>query len=107
MPATANAKTTPKPQLLLDRHDRVFGFVRLGLRGDGVGELASLGLRHQARGMGLGAQLVAHGLALLAKAGVPKAHLEVAAANARATALYERFGFVATVATRVFRKPAR
>jgi ribosomal-protein-alanine N-acetyltransferase len=62
----------------------------------GEAELLRIGVLPSARRDGLGGELLAGALARLAHAGRPVCHLEVAADNRPARALYERLGFRVT-----------
>jgi ribosomal-protein-alanine N-acetyltransferase len=57
------------------------------------GELANIALASEHRGKGLGAILLASAMEVAHARGVRELYLEVRASNARAIALYTRFGF--------------
>jgi mycothiol synthase len=81
--------------------DTVAGLVRVSATGSS-GELRVLGRAPAYRGRGLGRLLVDRGLRLLADVSVETVTLEVAAANARALALYRAFDFQVVERTPVF-----
>jgi ribosomal protein S18 acetylase RimI-like enzyme len=96
----------PKASLLLEG-DEVVGFVRIQLNGPQTGELAILGRHPKFRGRGAGLHIVERGLRQLQALDAFDIHLEVAATNRKALALYERFGFQLTGTRPVFRKKLR
>ena len=77
--------------------DRLVGFCRVGSCQDDdgatVGEVKLLGVRREARGRGLGRELVRWGIADLRRRGAERIVLEVEGENAGALAIYEREGF--------------
>jgi mycothiol synthase len=77
--------------------DRPVAFCRVGRHedDDGVitGEVKLLGVRREARGRGIGRELVRWGVDDLRRRGVERIHLSVEGENAGALALYEAEGF--------------
>jgi ribosomal protein S18 acetylase RimI-like enzyme len=96
----------PPPALLM-QGERVAGFVRIELGGNGTGEIASLGRHPDFKGLGIGELLVKRGIEMLKANGVRQQRLEVTAVNARAVELYERFGFRRCREYVVHRRPIR
>lgn len=85
--------------------ERLSGLAEISVGFPAAGD-AFLGLMlfaPRARGLGLGAQLLAHVEALAREAGAPALFLGVLEANPRARAFWEREGFRATGITRVDR----
>jgi mycothiol synthase len=76
---------------------RLIGFCRVGafLEDDGrlVGEVRHVGVRREARGRGLGRELVRWGIAACRERGAVDVYLAVEGANAGALRLYESHGF--------------
>jgi ribosomal protein S18 acetylase RimI-like enzyme len=93
--AAADAAPDAGVVVALDGEDRVIGFA--GFRSDpdepSLGHLASLYVDPRAAGGGVGGRLLVRAVAELAKAGRETVTLWVFRDNARARALYERFGF--------------
>jgi mycothiol synthase len=85
--------------LVADRADpeRPLGFCRVGIAPDDdgriVGEVKLVGVRGEARGRGLGRQLVRWGIAACRERGVADVTLSVEGENANALRLYESLGF--------------
>jgi len=81
--------------LLVDKFHFVRSSLRSGLPGPGAeeGRILSLAVLSTLRGRGLGARLLHHGLAYLARRGTRRVRLEVRPENERAVELYRRAAF--------------
>ncbi len=78
-----------------DSAEELIGFFGFDREGDGVG--VGLGLRPDLTGRGLGQSFLEAGLAFARERFAPRSfRLSVATFNARAIAVYERSGFIAT-----------
>lgn len=83
----------PAGFLLADHDGSVLGYHWTKMHPDGLGEVYVLGVAPAAQGAHLGPALLAAGLHYLCERGAPEVLLYVEGDNARALALYERFGF--------------
>jgi ribosomal protein S18 acetylase RimI-like enzyme len=72
-----------------------------------VGEVKHVGVRREARGRGLGRELVRWGIAACRERGVVDVYLSVEGANANALGLYESLGFRQDVEWPHWTVPAR
>ena len=82
--------------------EQIAGMVRLLRVTAEGGKIGLLGRVPAYRGRGIGPQLVAEGLRVLAELGVREVTLDVEGANDRALDLYRRFGFEVVVRTPVW-----
>jgi mycothiol synthase len=77
--------------------DHLIGFCRVGTYADDdgrlVGEVKHVGVRREARGRGLGRELVRWGIAACRERGVEDVYLSVESENRGALGLYESLGF--------------
>lgn len=76
----------------LDAHGAVIGYV-VGWFAGGDGEIANIAVAAEARGQGVGGQLLDEALRVAREAGSETVHLEVRASNVPAQALYASRGF--------------
>jgi ribosomal protein S18 acetylase RimI-like enzyme len=81
---------TPRPELLFDGAEPI-GFVRVSVTD--TASIDVIGRDPARRGEGLGDVLMSRAMALCAATGLRRVGLSVAAVNARARELYERWGF--------------
>lgn len=82
--------------LVAERDGRIAGYVvadTVPNYGREIGHVKDLAVRSDARGGGIGTQLLERALSLLAVEGVGDVKLEARESNDRAMALYRRFGF--------------
>ncbi|MEZ4453389.1 MAG: GNAT family N-acetyltransferase [Nannocystaceae bacterium] len=108
--AISLARADPGRRQLLVVDDRVVGFSTISVDegpSGRAGEVHSLGRDPAWRGSGLGEHLLGEALRLLEAAQVDTVELEVAAVNASALALYQRFGFEVVETLEVLRAPLR
>lgn len=77
----------------VDGHGAVVGYV-VGWFAGGDGEIANVAVAAEARGQGIGGQLLDAALETAGRAGSDAVHLEVRESNAPAQALYASRGFV-------------
>lgn len=80
-------------EVVEDESGRLLGTVGLWVRGDGSCELRKMYLAAEARGQGLGKQLLERAIAHARRAGCRRVDLETAGVLKEAIALYTRYGF--------------
>jgi len=78
--------------LVLQHHERLIGRLYIDRAADGF-LVMDIGLISQARGLGLGRELLEHVQAQATQVRAPRVWLHVLSANFRAEALYSRLGF--------------
>jgi ribosomal protein S18 acetylase RimI-like enzyme len=89
----ATGRYTPQWWQVANWEDRPVGCALVNRRAGGQAELVYLGVRPEARGEGLGWDLVCRGLSQIHQAGVDEMHLMVDRDNAPAMKLYESMSF--------------
>lgn len=93
------------PPTALRKDERIIGFLDLKIdeREPNHGEINTIGLLPEFRGMGFGKLLLEEAICQLSERGVMKFSLSVSANNENALHLYQQFGFVVQEKSTVYR----
>lgn len=102
----AQFQKRPIPTFGVENEGKLVGFCNFGINSnDGEGEIQTIGVMPEHRGVGLGSFLLVYACRDLKRRGVKKAILGVAVKNLSALNLYKDAGFVVTEEFNELRKP--